>query len=260
VASSQSQVTILIVDDDEGIRETIADFLEGETYRVSKAANVDEARRLLELGPDLMLLDLTMPGGDGLSFATETRARNAIPIIIISGKGATIDRVVGLEVGADDYLPKPFELRELLARIRALLRRSGLNGPKAGLDESDRDAAHERAAQFGGSLTLLPGRRHVIAQSGAVVDLTPQEYNLLAALVERPRRIHGRGAIAGLLHRSDCSTDDRNIDALVSRLRRKLSVHVDAAALIQTVRGEGYVFASEVRWTTPEGDRSGGSP
>lgn len=246
---SGTSAAILIVDDDEGIRETVADFLELEGYRILKAGNVEEARKRLEQKPDLMLLDLKMPGGDGLSFAREIRSQSSIPIIMISGKGETIDRVVGLEVGADDYLPKPFELRELLSRIRALLRRSQSAAPgQAQETGAAPQGSHERAARFGGSLVLLPGRKQVINQEGTVIDLTPQEFQLLAALVERPKRIHGRDAIAGLLRRTD-GVDDRNIDALVSRLRRKLNDHVDAQSLIQTVRGEGYVLASEVNWT-----------
>jgi two-component system OmpR family response regulator len=243
MAGSRPLASVLIVDDDKGIRDTVADFLELEGYQVLQAGNVGEARSQLALKPDLMLLDLKMPGGDGLSFAGEIRRQSSIPIIIISGKGDTVDRVVGLEVGADDYLPKPFELRELLSRIRALLRRSRVMA-----SDTEAEGAHERAARFGGSLVLLPGRRHVVNQEGAVIDLTPQEFNLLAALVERPQRIYDRGAIAGLLRRTD-GVDDRNIDALVSRLRRKLNDHVDAQSLIQTVRGEGYVLASEVHWT-----------
>lgn len=248
MTNSEIPAAILIVDDDEGIRETVADFLGLEGYRTLKASNVAEARRQLEQKPDLMLLDLKMPGGDGLTFITEIRAQSSIPIIIISGKGETIDRVVGLEVGADDYLPKPFELRELLSRVRALLRRAKAGGAQAPEEEACK-AGSERAAQFGGGLTLLPGRKHVINQSGAVIDLTPQEYNLLAALVERPRRVHSRDAIASQMRRGDSSGDDRNIDALMSRLRRKLNDYVDTTNLIQTVRGEGYVLASEVHWS-----------
>ncbi len=243
----ESPAAILIVDDDEGIRETVADFLELEGYRMLKAGNVAEARRQLGQEPDLMLLDLKMPGGDGLAFVTEIRAQSSIPIII-SGKGETIDKVVGLEVGADDYLPKPFELRELLARVRALLRRAQASGTQAPEEEACK-VGSERAARFGGGLTLLPGRKQVINQSGAVIDLTPQEYNLLAALVERPRRVHSRDAIASQMRRGDSSGDDRNIDALLSRLRRKLNDHVDTTNMIQTVRGEGYVLASEVHWS-----------
>lgn len=239
--------TILVVDDDSGIRETVADFLEQEGYTVLQAASAAQARCHLEHAPDLLVLDVTMPGGDGLSLAAEIRASRPTPIIMISGKSSVIDRVVGLEVGADDYLPKPFELRELLARIRALLRRTQASAIRSS-PGADPEASNERAARFGGNLVLLPGRRHVINQSGAVIDLTPQEYSLLAALVERPRRIHSRGSIAGLMRRPDGGAEDRNIDALVSRLRRKLAPHVGGAALIKTIRGEGYVLASEVSW------------
>ena len=239
------KITILVVDDDRGIRETLADFLELEGYAVLQASGVGEARGRLNPAPDLILLDLNMPGGDGLTFAVELRSRGATPIIIISGKGGTIDRVVGLEVGADDYLPKPFELRELLARVRAVLRRSQARD----VTEEAPSGVTGPAAIFGGCLVLMPEQRQVMNQSGAVIDLTPQEYNLLAALVERPRRVHARDAIASLMRRPGGAIDDRNIDALVSRLRSKLDGHVDAASLIQTVRGEGYVLASEVRWT-----------
>lgn len=124
------QTRLLIVDDDQGLRETLVDFFELEGYVVNQAANVREARSHVDaVEPDLMLLDINMPGGDGLTFAAEMRARSSVPIIILSGKGAIVDRVVGLEVGADDYLPKPFELRELLARVRAVLRRVGSARP-----------------------------------------------------------------------------------------------------------------------------------
>lgn len=244
-ATRDRKITILVVDDDRGIRETLADFLELEGYAVLQAGGVGEARTHLNPAPDLILLDLNMPGGDGLTFAVELRARGPTPIIIISGKGGTIDRVVGLEVGADDYLPKPFELRELLARVRAVLRRSQArySAEAAPVGETG------PAAMFGGCLVLMPEKRQVMNQSGVILDLTPQEYNLLAALVERPRRVHARDAIASLMRRPDAPSDDRNIDALVSRLRSKLDGHVDATSLIQTVRGEGYVLASEVRWT-----------
>lgn len=239
--------SILIVDDDRGLSETLADYLDGEGFAVLYAGDVKSARNLLEKKPDLILLDLGLPGENGLDFAAELRAASRIPIIMMSGKGAMIDRVVGLEVGADDYLPKPFELREMLARIRAVLRRA-VAATEQGQPAPDAISIGGRAAEFGGTLILLADRRQVINQSGTVIDLTPQEYNLLAALVERPKRIHDRDAIANWMSRRAGDVDDRNIDALVSRVRRKLSSHVDANSLIQTVRGQGYILASEVRW------------
>ena len=239
---------ILIVDDDQGLRETLGDFLGQEGYDTLEAANVAEARAHLKAGaPDLLLLDLNMPGGDGLSFAAEVRASASTPIIIISGKGQMVDRVVGLEVGADDYLAKPFELRELLARIRAVLRRSKWPPAAASLAPTP----GERTAAFGGVFTLAPAQRKLTAKDGTPIDLTGAEFNLLSAFVDRPNRVLTRDAIADLIQHAETEAFDRSIDTLVSRLRRKLEPYTDAARLIQTVRGEGYVLASPVTWTPP---------
>jgi two-component system phosphate regulon response regulator OmpR len=238
--------TLLVVDDDDGLRETLADFFGGEGYAVLEARNVAEARAHVgRQAPDLILLDLNMPGGDGLSFAGEVRSKAATPIIILSGKGSTIDRVVGLEVGADDYLAKPFELRELLARVRAVLRRSAVTPAATPPTDS------ERAARFS-SFVLTPGRRSVVTSTGDTVDLTGAEYNLLALFVDRANRVLSRDAIADITKRDDWEAFDRSIDTLVSRLRRKLAPYADAALLIQTVRGEGYVLACDVRWSGPK--------
>jgi two-component system OmpR family response regulator len=194
-----------------------------------------------------LLLDLNMPGGDGLTFAAEMRARSAVPIIILSGKGAMVDRVVGLEVGADDYLPKPFELRELLARVRAVLRRIR---PSSAASVDTAPAEQERTATFS-SFVFKPGRRSLTTTSGQAVDLTGAEYNLIAAFIERANRVLSRDAIAELTRKDDWDAFDRSIDTLISRLRRKLAPHADAAQLIQTMRGEGYVLAADVKWSGP---------
>ncbi|MFT3723286.1 MAG: response regulator transcription factor [Hyphomonadaceae bacterium] len=234
------------MDDDAGLRETLRDFFELEGYEVAEAENVAAARvALASFAPDLLLLDINMPGGDGLTFAVEVRSRLVTPIIILSGKGAMVDRVVGLEVGADDYLAKPFELRELLARVRAVLRRAR-PAPAAGAVEE------ERTARFAG-LVLVPGRRSLAAADGKAVDLTGAEFNLISAFVERANRVLSRDAIADLTRKEDWDAFDRSTDTLVSRLRRKLSAHVDAAQLIQTVRGEGYVLAADVKWSGGKG-------
>lgn len=234
---------LLVVDDDASLRETLADFLSLEGYTVREAANVTEARASIAADPpDLVLLDINMPGGDGLTFAAEIRARATTPIIMLSGKGTMVDRVVGLEVGADDYLAKPFELRELLARVRAVLRRA-----RPAPDPEPPQAA-ERQARFD-VFVLTPSRRNVSTQSGDAVDLTGAEYNLLSAFVDRPGRILTRETIADATRKDDWEGFDRSIDTLVSRLRRKLSRHSTTANLIQTVRGEGYILAGEVRWT-----------
>ncbi len=242
MSGTSPQGNLLVVDDDAGLRETVADFLTGEGYAVTEAANVSEARtRIAAAAPDLILLDINMPGGDGLSLAGELRRTISTPIIILSGKGSMVDRVVGLEVGADDYLAKPFELRELLARIRAVLRRSRPPAPDSG-------PTPDRYARFD-AFVFRPARRELKTASGAPVELTGAEYNLIAAFVERPNRILTRDTIADVTRKDDWEAFDRSIDTLVSRLRRKLGLHTDAAALIQTVRGEGYVLASEVRWS-----------
>ncbi|MEP7209352.1 MAG: response regulator transcription factor [Alphaproteobacteria bacterium] len=255
MSAEEAVAKILIVDDDQGLRETLSEFLSQEGYDTLEAANVAEARAHISAGnPDLLLLDLNMPGGDGLSFAVEVRARTSTPIIIISGKGQTIDRVVGLEVGADDYLSKPFELRELLARARAVLRRSkaqpllGVTSPPApGASKS----VDRSMARFGGCFLLDPARRRLESQPGAAIELTGAEFNLLSAFIDRPNRVLSRETIADIVQHAEADVFDRSIDTLVSRLRRKLAPFVDAAQLIQTVRGEGYILASTVTWSEP---------
>ena len=240
-----SQAKLLVVDDDQGLRETLADFFEIEGYAVVQAANVREARACLAgAEPDLILLDINMPGGDGLTFAAEMRMRSSIPIIILSGKGGLVDRVVGLEVGADDYVAKPFELRELLARVRAVLRRArpATSGQPAAVDSAQ---AIGRFSVF----DFRPDERTLLGPGGEVIDLTGAEYKLLAAFVDRPNRVLSRDAIADLTRKDDWDAFDRSIDTLVSRLRRKLALHADASQLIQTVRGEGYVLATDVKWS-----------
>ncbi len=236
---------ILMVDVDVARRETVAVFLEAEGYVTRQAGNPAEARAVLATeAADLLLLDINMPGGDGLSYAVEIRARLTTPIIMLSGKGSMVDRVVGLEVGADDYLPKPFELRELLARVRAVLRRAR---PAAEAAAPAPAAMAERQARFD-NFVLTPSRRDISTTSGVLVELTGAEYNLASALVDRPNRVMSRDAIADATKKDDWDAFDRSIDTLVSRLRRKLSQHSANANLIQTVRGEGYVLACEVRW------------
>ena len=177
--------TVLVVDDQAALRETLADFLTGEGYRVEEAASVAEARlQISKHKPDLILLDLNMPGGDGLSYAAEVRSASAIPIIILSGKGGLVDRVVGLEVGADDYLAKPFELRELLARIRAVMRRTMPPPSPAVAPGADQavSAPVERLARFGGGLVFNPGRRQVHTEAGTSTSFFQASSSVRTAL------------------------------------------------------------------------------
>jgi DNA-binding response OmpR family regulator len=185
-----------------------------------------------------------MPGGDGLTFAAEMRSRSSVPIIFLSGKSAMVDRVVGLEIGADDYVAKPFELRELLARVRAVLRRVRPASPVPSNDA----VASERCGVFS-VFTIKPDLRTLNDPLGEAIDLTGAEYNLMLAFAERPNRVLSRDAIADLTRKEDWEAFDRSIDTLVSRLRKKLAPHTDASQLIQTVRGEGYVLAADVKWS-----------
>lgn len=235
-------VKLLIVDDDQGLRETLTDFFELEGYEVAAAASTAEARVALSSYPaELLLLDINMPGGDGLTFGAELRARVSTPIIFLSGKGSMVDRVVGLEIGADDYLAKPFELRELLARVRAVLRRT-----RPAL--ANADANGESVARFSG-LVFTPALRRLASAGGEIIPLTGAEWKLMAALIDKANKVLSRDAIADLTRNDDWEAFDRSIDTLVSRLRRKLAPHVDVADLIKTVRGEGYVLAAEVKWS-----------
>ena len=234
---------ILIVDDDSALRETLADFLTGEGYCVAEAENVRAARARVALRrPELVLLDLNMPGGDGLPLAAEIRAQYGTPLIIISGKATMTDRVVGLEVGADDYLAKPFELRELLARVRAVLRRSQAHAPQPPAAQPD-----SRVAAFGG-LTLNVTRRTLHDAAGEPIALTGAEFNLLLAFVEHPNRVLTRDQIADFTRRDGWDAFDRSIDTQISRLRKKIEAPA-AEPMIQTVRGEGYVLACAVAWS-----------
>lgn len=233
-----AQPHILVVDDDREIRELLSRFLEKQGMRVSAARDAREARRLWPLGRyHIVVLDLMMPGESGLDFARWLRGQSNVPIVMLTAMAEETDRIVGLELGADDYVQKPFNPRELLARIRAILRRT--NGEGTAL-ESD-----ARPIQFAG-WTLEPGRRRLLNPEGAEVLLTGGEYELLAALVERPNRILTRDMLMDLLRGRQAGPFDRAIDVAVSRLRRKLEDDGRNPNLIKTVRGGGYVLSTTV--------------
>jgi two-component system OmpR family response regulator len=229
---------LLVVEDDRETRDLVARYLEGRGYRVKTARNGDEMRQHLESGKfSLVLLDLMLPGEDGLSLCRWLRAdKSAIPIIMLTALGEEADRIVGLESGADDYLPKPFSPRELVARINAVLRRS------------ERDAKlepqHGRIAFAG--FVLEPPRRVLLDPSGNEVNLTAGEYDLLVALAQRPRRVLSRDQLLDLTRGRSAAPFDRSIDVQISRLRRKLRCSPESPEIIKTVRFGGYVFAAEV--------------
>ena len=232
----KSDAHILIVDDDKGIRDLLGEFFRKRGLRVSVAADGDGMEALLRRGGvDLVVLDVMLPGRSGLELCRDLRARQSIPIIMLTAVNETTDRVVGLEMGADDYVPKPFDPRELLARIRAVLRRNGAAEPKG--------PAPRQVYRFAG-WTMDCARRRLIAPGDVRVELTAAEFNLLHTLVASAQRVLTRDQLIELSG-GDGASYDRSIDILVSRLRRKMEDDPRSPKLIQTVRGGGYQFIAE---------------
>ena len=231
---------LLVVDDDREIRDLLARFLRKHGYRIETAADGREMFAALGAGRfDLLVLDLMLPGEDGLSLCRRVRADSDLPIIMLTAVGEDTDRIVGLEMGADDYLAKPFNPRELLARIRAVLRRA---------NETRRRPAGDRSGRFEfQGWTLDAARRCLHAPDGAPVDLTAGEFGLLLALVEHPGRVLTRDQLLDLTRGREAGPFDRSVDIQVSRLRRKIEDDSKRPTLIKTVRSGGYVFAGTVR-------------
>jgi two-component system phosphate regulon response regulator OmpR len=226
---------ILVVDDDLGMREMLQDYLSAQGYEVSTVEDgVEMESYLAENVADLIILDLMLPGEDGLTLARKLRSRGAQPIIILSARGEDIDRIIGLEVGADDYLAKPFNPRELLARVRAVLRRQ--DGPKPAVD-----TPHAVQHQFG-DFRLDPNS-HALARDGVEIQLTRGDFNLLQIFVEHPNRVLNRDMLLDLLKGYERTPFDRSIDVRVTRLRRKIEDDPSAPIYIRTVWGEGYLFS-----------------
>ena len=234
---------ILIVDDDGAVRQLLTDCLRPEGFAVFEAANGAEMFR--ELGArriDLITLDLNLSGEDGLKLARDVRSRQNIPIVMITGKSDPIDRVVGLELGADDYIPKPFHMREVLARIRAVLRRYQPSAVPVSVGAAP--ALGDRY-RFDGQ-TLDNDRRELKSAAGVVTELTTTEFELLAIFLRAPGRVLSRDQIMDQLKGHDWSPLDRSIESMVARLRRKIEPENETPKLIKTVRGVGYVFAGTV--------------
>jgi two-component system, OmpR family, response regulator len=230
---------ILIVEDDRDIGGLLADFLKREGFSVEVAEDGAAADRILARSvPDLVVLDLMLPGEDGLSICRRLRARSATPILMLTAKNDDIDRIVGLELGADDYLGKPFNPRELLARIRAILRRSEASAVRA---------SKRRRRSFAGFIVDLDARS-VERTDGTSVPLTSAEFDLLACFVERPRRVLTRDQLLDWTRGRSADPFDRTIDVTVSRLRKKLeTADPSAPTLVTTVRNGGYLFAGDVK-------------
>jgi len=228
-----SKPDILVVDDDAGLRDLLRDYLGANGLTVREAGDGETMRQRLGEGqPDLIILDLMLPGEDGLSLARWLRGQGAIPIIMLSARGEEIDRVVGLEVGADDYLAKPFSPRELLARIRAVLRRR--DGTAAAATSQDNYA-------FGPFQLNLAAHR--LSRGGAEVGVTTADFALLRVFVEHPNRVLSRDTLMDLLKGYERAPFDRSIDVRITRLRRKIEDDPAAPVYIRTVRGEGYLFS-----------------
>lgn len=226
---------LLVVDDDEDIRELLRTYLGSVGYTVLEAADAKALRAVLTTQPvDLILLDQRLPDADGLVLAREIRANSNVGIIIITGFGQPVDRILGLELGADDYVAKPVELRELLARIRSVLRR-----------RSPRPTELPGALDFEG-WRIDPSARHLTAPGGGMVELTSGEFDLLMIFARHPNRVLSRDEIMNALHHREAGPYDRAIDVQVGRLRRKIEPDPARPVLIKSVRGAGYLFAPKV--------------
>ena len=233
---------ILVVDDHREIRDLVSRALSKEGFRVSTAADGKSMRKVLADGRiDLILLDLMLPGEDGLSLCRALRAGSNIPIIMLTAKGDEVDRVIGLEMGADDYLPKPFGSRELIARIRAVLRRSREERATASPELRPKRYHFDRWG-------LDTGARELVRDDGVAVPLSTGEYDLLIALVERPQRVLSRDQLLDLARGRSAAGLDRSIDTQVSRLRKKLELDPGDPKIIKTVWGGGYTFTPAVRY------------
>jgi two-component system OmpR family response regulator len=230
---------ILIVDDDAEIRSLLCAYLGQNGYRASAARDGGEMREALDRSRfDLVILDLMLPGEDGLTLCRELRARSNIPVVMLTARGEETERIVGLEMGADDYLPKPFNPRELLARIKSVLRRArSLPG--------DAKTAEAQRIRFAG-WSLDPVARHLVGADGVVVPLSGAEFRLLTIFLDHPNRVLDRDQIMGLTHGREAEAFDRSIDLQVSRLRSRLGDDPREPSIIKTVRGEGYILCAHV--------------
>jgi two-component system, OmpR family, response regulator len=229
---------ILLVDDDPQIGELLVDYLEGHGFRIAVAANGSQMRQQLGADAyDLVLLDLGLPGEDGLTLVRWLRERWHGAIIILTGRGEAVDRVVGLELGADDYVAKPFDLRELLARVRAVLRRAQTGAAAASPSTS--------VLSFGEF--QLDTKARTLRRQGEDVPLTNGEYELLLAFVTAPHKVQSRDELLNATHGRDAGPYDKTIDVQVGRLRRKIERDAAQPDLIKAVRGAGYVWTADVR-------------
>lgn len=225
---------IVVVDDEPDLRLSVQDYLQRQGYRVSVADGAAALRALLaNEAVDLVILDVRMPGEDGIAVARQLRSASPIGIIMVTSLGDTVDRVVGLEVGADDYVAKPFDPRELLARVRSVLRRTSASAPSV--------LSGPRGVPFGRCRVDLE-RRHVEDETGRQIPVTRMEFDLIEALLRHPDQVLSRDRLLDLAHRGDAAPFDRSIDVRIARLRAKIEVDPTQPQVIRTVHGMGYVY------------------
>lgn len=233
---------VLLVDDEASLREPLADYLSGQGFSVIQAENAAMARSVLvEKAPDIVLLDIMMPGEDGLSLCRHLNDAKNLPVILLTARGEATDRIVGLEIGADDYVVKPFEPRELVARIRSVLRRAAKPPPAP-----EEDALFEFE-----SWTLDPVKHRLSDPDGTLVPISSLEFRLLKAFLEHPRQLLDRDKLLDMVQGREAHLFDRAVDNQISRLRRKIGDNDRESKLIQTVWGAGYRLACDVRRVIP---------
>lgn len=234
---------VLVVDDDPSLTEFLQDYLTVHGYRASTVADgVGMRRAMADHEIDLVVLDLNLPGESGFDLARHIRGTSKTPIIMLTGRAEEMDRVVGLEIGADDYVAKPFSVRELLARIGAVLRRSSSQSPPPTPTGND-----ARTGAFEGWRVDFSANK-VFNPLGQPIRLTPGEFKLLGVFMTHPRRVLSREQLLDLVKNGDCDVFDRSIDIQVMRLRRKIEPNPIHPTFIQTVRGIGYVFDAAIDW------------
>lgn len=238
---------ILVVDDDREIRELVSSYLKKNGFRATVAADGRQMRNFLEANSvDLIVLDIMMPGDDGLVLCRELRAgkNRAVPVILLTARDDEMDRIIGLEMGADDYIPKPFAARELLARIKSVLRRTRMLPPNLQISDAG------TLLKFGNWRLNTVGR-HLLDQEGTEVALSGAEYRLLRVFIDHPQRVLNRDQLLNLTQGRDAELFDRSIDLLVSRLRQRLGDDAREPIYIKTVRAEGYVFSVPIEISEP---------
>lgn len=236
------RIHLLVVDDEPDIREAIETYFSAQEFRVHSAANGDELRAVLVDHPvSVVILDLRMPGEDGFSLCRWLREHHNLGIIMLTGSTDTVDKIVGLEMGADDYVAKPFDLRELMARVKSVLRRVGSSGPT-----TEPTAANAGNAEITiGTCQLNLASRTLETVKGDSVTLSAMEFDLLTTFIDHPNRVLSRDQLLDLAHNADWEPFDRSIDVRVTRLRKKIEENPAKPVIIKTIRGVGYLFSPD---------------